>query len=184
MHHAILPRLWVRGNRDIGERFLACGDYRLGAARIRCTSCSQKRTLLFANHLTNEVLLDLPHRQFVFTMPKALRPFFHHDRSVPTPRDPGFEPLHDGEEVTVDARKRAWARMLAKVYEIDPLVCPKCGGRDEDYRGHPGPRRDTRHTRSSRQDWPCAPAGQPQMTLNNCLVLDIVDRTIHTPHRR
>lgn len=36
--------------------------------------------------------------------------------------DPGFEPLDDSEEVTVDARKRAWARLLAKVYEIDPLV--------------------------------------------------------------
>ena len=23
--------------------------------------------------------------------------------------------------------KRAWARLLAKVYEVDPLVCPKCG---------------------------------------------------------
>ena len=89
--------------RDIGERFLTCGDYRLGVARIRCTnpacghdyfrpfsckgfylcpSCSQKRTLLFAEHLTEEVLLDLPHRQFVFTMPKALRPFFRHDRRL------------------------------------------------------------------------------------------------------
>ncbi len=89
--------------RDIGEWFLTCGDYRLGVARIRCTnstcgydyfrpfsckgfylcpSCSQKRTLLFAEHLTNEVLLDLPHRQFVFTMPKALRPFFRHDRGL------------------------------------------------------------------------------------------------------
>lgn len=89
--------------REIGERFLTCGDYRLGVARIRCTnpgcghdyfrpfsckgfylcpSCSQKRTLLFAEHLTNEVLLDLPHRQFVFTMPKALRPFFRHDRRL------------------------------------------------------------------------------------------------------
>ena len=82
--------------RYICERFLTCGDYRLGVARIRCSnpacghdyfrpfsckgfylcpSCSQKRTLLFAEHLTNQVLLDLPHRQFVFTMPKALRPF-------------------------------------------------------------------------------------------------------------
>jgi hypothetical protein len=40
----------------------------------------------------------------------------------------GFEPLDDGEGVTVNARKRAWARLLAKVYEIDPMVCPKCGG--------------------------------------------------------
>ena len=47
-----------------------------------CPSCSQRRTLLFAEHLTCEVLLDLPHRQFVFTMPKALRPFFRHDRRL------------------------------------------------------------------------------------------------------
>jgi len=36
--------------------------------------------------------------------------------------------LSDGdEEVTVDARTRAWARLLAKVYEVDPFVRPKCG---------------------------------------------------------
>ncbi|MCG8346369.1 MAG: transposase [Chloroflexales bacterium] len=40
----------------------------------------------------------------------------------------GAEPLSENEEeVDVDARKRAWARLLAKVYEVDPLVCPKCG---------------------------------------------------------
>jgi hypothetical protein len=47
-----------------------------------CPSCSRKRTILFAEHLTNKVLLKLPHRQFVFTMPKALRPFFRHDRRL------------------------------------------------------------------------------------------------------
>ena len=42
--------------------------------------------------------------------------------------DLGYEPLSDGdEEVTVDARERVWARLLAKVYEVDPMVCPKCG---------------------------------------------------------
>ena len=50
-----------------------------------------------------------------------------HPSPAPDADDPGFAPLDDGEEVTVDARKRAWARLLAKVYEIDPLVCPKCG---------------------------------------------------------
>jgi hypothetical protein len=89
--------------QQIGERFSTCGDYLHGVARIRCTnpecghdyfrpfsckgfylcpSCSRKRTILFAEHLTNEVLLRLPHRQFVFTMPKALRPFFRHDRRL------------------------------------------------------------------------------------------------------
>ena len=89
--------------QTVGEHFLTCGDYRQGIARIRCTnpecgydyfrpfsckgfylcpSCSQKRTLLFAEHLNEEVLLRLPHRQFVFTFPKALRVFFPHDRKL------------------------------------------------------------------------------------------------------
>ncbi len=54
-----------------------------------------------------------------------------HLPETPVQDDPGFEPLDDGEEVTVNNRKRAWARLLAKVYEIDPLVCPKCGWEDE-----------------------------------------------------
>ena len=95
------PSIPVRGSiREIGGRFLTCRDYRLGVARIRCAnpacghdvfrpfscngfylcpSCSQKRTLPFSEHLTNEVLLDISHRQSVVTMPKALRPFFRHE---------------------------------------------------------------------------------------------------------
>ncbi|MEE8441552.1 MAG: transposase zinc-binding domain-containing protein [Spirochaetia bacterium] len=105
MHGATAATALFRLERigDIGERFRTCGDYRLGVSRIRCTnpacgqdyfrpfsckgfylcpSCSQKRTLLFAEHLANEVLLELPHRQFVFTMPKTMRPFFRHDRRL------------------------------------------------------------------------------------------------------
>ena len=42
--------------------------------------------------------------------------------------DLGYEPLsEEDEEVCANARKRAWARLLAKVYEVDPFVCPKCG---------------------------------------------------------
>ena len=35
-----------------------------------------------AEHLTEEVLLSLPHRQFVFTVPKALRVFFRNNRKL------------------------------------------------------------------------------------------------------
>lgn len=35
-----------------------------------------------AEHLTEEVLLKLPHRQFVFTVPKALRVFFRNNRKL------------------------------------------------------------------------------------------------------
>ena len=42
--------------------------------------------------------------------------------------DLGYKPLSESEEeVEINARKRAWARLLAKVYEVDPLVCPTCG---------------------------------------------------------
>lgn len=26
------------------------------------------------------------------------------------------------------ARRREWARLMRRVYEVDPLVCPSCGG--------------------------------------------------------
>ena len=82
---------------------LDCGDYTKGIARIQCTnpeckheyfrpfscktwylcpSCHQKRILLLAEHLDREVLLHLPHRQFVFSIPKILRPYFRYDRKL------------------------------------------------------------------------------------------------------
>lgn len=85
------------------DRFESCGDYTKGIARIQCTnpecrseffrpfsckgfylcpSCSQKRTLLFAEYLDEQLLLTLPHRQFVFSIPKALRIFFRHDQKL------------------------------------------------------------------------------------------------------
>ncbi len=30
-------------------------------------------------------------------------------------------------EVSDRASRKAWARLLSNVYEIDPMVCPKCG---------------------------------------------------------
>lgn len=34
-----------------------------------------------------------------------------------------------GVEVGAAARKKAWARLPAKVYEVDPILCPNCGGK-------------------------------------------------------
>jgi hypothetical protein len=87
----------------VAERFESCGDYTKGIARIQCSnpscrfeyfrpfscksfylcpSCSQKRTLLFVEYLDEQLLLNLPHRQFVFSIPKALRIFFRHDQRL------------------------------------------------------------------------------------------------------
>ena len=85
------------------EKFIECGDYSKGIARIKCTnhdckyeyfrpfsckswylcpSCNQKRLLLFSEHLSENMLLKLPHRQFVFTLPKLLRVYFKYDRNL------------------------------------------------------------------------------------------------------
>jgi len=31
-------------------------------------------------------------------------------------------------EISAPAAKRAWARLIKQVYELDPLVCPRCNG--------------------------------------------------------
>jgi len=83
------------------EQFTGCADWSKGVARIRCEdcghsyfrpfsckvfhlcpSCDQKRTLLYAEYLAEDLLLDLPHRKFVFTLPKILRPYFKSDKRL------------------------------------------------------------------------------------------------------
>ena len=83
------------------QKFLACGDLHEGFARVRCPhcryeffvafscrrrclcpSCHQKRALLVAEHIAREVCQAVPHRHFVFTIPKRLRIFFRFDRRL------------------------------------------------------------------------------------------------------
>ena len=83
------------------HRYLDCGIFDQGAARVRCPdcrheflvafscklrglcpSCHQKRELLWAGWAEQELLEDVPHRQVVFTIPKRLRIFFRYDRKL------------------------------------------------------------------------------------------------------
>ena len=83
------------------HQFLKCGDLHHGFARVRCPdcrheffvafsckqrcicpSCSQKRTLLFGLHVAEDVCLNVPHRQFVWTIPKRFRVFFRFHRDL------------------------------------------------------------------------------------------------------
>ena len=50
--------------------------------RYLCPSCHAKRLEIWADWLEHEILYAVPHRQFVFTVPKRLRPFFLHDRAL------------------------------------------------------------------------------------------------------
>ena len=102
-HAIIYGRFRIKRITEVVDKFILCGDYSQGVARIQCTnpdcrseyfrpfscksfyfcpSCSQKRTLLFSEYMNQQLLLALPHRQFVFTFPKLLRPYFRHDRRL------------------------------------------------------------------------------------------------------
>jgi hypothetical protein len=81
--------------------YLRCGILAHGFARIRCDDCAAERLVAFsckgrgvcpscnarrmvevAAHLNNHVLPPLPVRQWVLSVPKRIRPFFHHDPAL------------------------------------------------------------------------------------------------------
>ncbi|MBM3789631.1 MAG: transposase [Acidobacteria bacterium] len=81
--------------------FFKCGDLREGFARVRCPDCRheffvaysckqrcvcpcchQKRSLTTAQRIAEGVSAPVPHRQFVFTMPKRFRLYFRYNREL------------------------------------------------------------------------------------------------------
>ena len=83
------------------RRYLDCGLYENGFARVRCPdcreeyllafscktrdlcpSCAAKRSAATAALLAVDVLEEVGHAQWVFVMPKMLRPYFLHHRAL------------------------------------------------------------------------------------------------------
>jgi hypothetical protein len=83
------------------RKFPECGDLKHGFARVRCPmchkgffvpsscrvrcfcpSCPEKRALEKAGWVAEHVCAEVPHRQFVFTIPKRLRIQFRFDRRL------------------------------------------------------------------------------------------------------
>jgi hypothetical protein len=96
---------WGEGVADWVEEdfraYLRCGILAHGFARIRCDDCATERLVAFsckgrgvcpscnarrmvevAAHLNDHVLPPLPVRQWVLSVPKRIRPFFHHDPAL------------------------------------------------------------------------------------------------------
>jgi len=92
---------WRSYVRDVIYRYLDCGDLNCGFARVRCDqcgheyllafsckrrhfcpSCHQKRVVAFSERLVGQVLKKVPHRQWVFSIPKRLRIYFLFDRKL------------------------------------------------------------------------------------------------------
>jgi len=87
--------------KQIIYRYLDCGILHHGFARVKCgecgheyllsfsckrrhfcPSCHQKRVVEFDKWLCEEVLKTIPHRHFVFSIPKILRRYFLYDRKL------------------------------------------------------------------------------------------------------
>jgi hypothetical protein len=92
---------WRPHVMDVVHRYLDCGDLHCGFARVKCTecgheyllafsckrrhfcpSCHQKRVVEYGEWLLTNVLKDVPHRQWVFSLPKRLRIYFMYDRRL------------------------------------------------------------------------------------------------------
>ena len=86
---------------EVVDKYLGCGDLTKGFARLHCDkcnkdyllafsckgrwfcpSCHQKKVLLFGEFITNSVAYPLPHRQYVFSLPRMLRIYFRNNRRL------------------------------------------------------------------------------------------------------
>jgi hypothetical protein len=92
---------WQGSWDEAVAHYLDCGIWNAGFARVRCDacqyemlvafsckqrelcpSCSAKRGSELAAFLADHVLEDVPHAQWVFTIPKMLRPLFFRKREL------------------------------------------------------------------------------------------------------
>jgi ribosomal protein S27E len=100
-HFARQYGFWRPYLEKVVYRYLDCGDLHNGFARVKCKdcgheyllafsckrrhfcpSCHQKRVVEFGEWLCMDVLKKIPHRHFVFSIPKILRRYFLYDRKL------------------------------------------------------------------------------------------------------
>ncbi len=96
--------------KEVVEKYLDCGNSKCGFARTRCLDCGEERLVMFsckvrgfcptchakrreewgdlsawtaqAGWMREKLILDTPHRQVAFTIPRMLRIFFKYNRSL------------------------------------------------------------------------------------------------------
>ena len=87
--------------KEVVDKYLDCGNPKCGFARIKCSDCGREKLLMFSckvrgfcpschakrreewgEWMREKLILDVPHRQVVFTIPKMLRIFFKYNRSL------------------------------------------------------------------------------------------------------
>jgi hypothetical protein len=125
-------------------------------------ACHQKRVVEFGEWLGEKVLKYVPHRQWVFSIPKRLRIYFmmvrnygfYSNKSRGLRKKAGTDdqiPALIESEVSPKEFRKNWARLIQKIYNVNPLLCPKCLGSMKiiSFKKEPGDSMD-----GSVQNWP------------------------------
>jgi len=100
-HYSRQYGFWRPYVEQVIYRYLDCGNLHNGFARVKCKdcgheyllafsckrrhfcpSCHQKRVVEFGEWLCMDILKKIPHRHFVFSIPKILRRNFLYDRKL------------------------------------------------------------------------------------------------------
>ena len=166
--HGSLPKFVSREFDD----YLKCGRLEHGFARVQCTGCGFEHLLPFSCkrrgfcpsclgrrmndlslHLVDEVLPEVPLRQWVVTVPfslryrlgfdrrasgqlircfhRALRRHMTHRAKEALGQPSGQLCLFTSEALTDPPKKTPsrtpWAKLLARIFKVDAETCPQCG---------------------------------------------------------
>jgi hypothetical protein len=93
-----------------------------------CPSCHSKRLEECGEWIREELLLDVHHHpQDAKVRYYGLYANAHRGKVRKSEEGAGKWVIIEQEEAKI--RRRGWAEMIRKVYEVDPLRCPACGGR-------------------------------------------------------
>ena len=145
--------------QEVVERYFDCGNPRSGFARIRCPDChldDARLAEIFAREvlalLVSKGLLSPEWAERILSW-RHTGFNVHSHKFIARVPDKGqvmvryyglYANAHRGkvrkasgvpvalgmiEEEPKPITSKGWAEMIRKVYEVDPLVCPRCGGR-------------------------------------------------------
>ena len=73
-------------------------------------------------------MLDVPIHSPSSNVARGKRKKQDQDGLIPSILEPVEDPDFSGAGSSKEFRKN-WARLIQKIYEVDPLTCPKCSGK-------------------------------------------------------
>ncbi|MFH1480311.1 MAG: transposase [Pseudomonadota bacterium] len=80
------------------------------------------------SHVPNKGEQMVRYYGFYSKVSRGRRKQENRDERIPCILEPVEDPDFSGDESSRESRKN-WARLIQKIYEVDPLTCPRCSGK-------------------------------------------------------